>query len=32
MWKDGDGYRLFVNTDNGSWVNWSLMTELKSLW
>ena len=24
MWKDGDGYRLFVNTDNGQWVNWSL--------
>jgi hypothetical protein len=32
MWKDGDSYRLFVNTDNGQWVNWSLMTELTSLW
>lgn len=32
MWKDGDNYRLFVNTDSGSWVNWSLMEELTSLW
>ena len=32
MWKDGDSYRLFVNTDNGEWTNWSLMEELTSLW
>lgn len=32
MWKDGDGYRLFVNTDNGQWVNWSLMEQFTSTW
>jgi hypothetical protein len=32
MWKDGDSYRLFVNTDNGEWTNWSLMTELQAWW
>jgi hypothetical protein len=30
--KDGDSYRLFVDTVNGQWTNWSLMTELQSLW
>jgi hypothetical protein len=30
--KDGDSYRLFVDTTSGQWTNWSLMTELESLW
>jgi hypothetical protein len=30
--RDGDSYRLFVDTTSGAWTNWSLMTELQSLW
>lgn len=29
--RDGDSYRLFVDTVGGQWTNWSLMTELQSL-
>jgi hypothetical protein len=32
MWKNGDSYRLFVNTSNGEWVNWDLMEELMDYW
>ena len=32
MWKDGDSYRLFVDTVGGQWTNPSLMDELTAWW
>jgi hypothetical protein len=32
MWKDGDSYRLFDDTDDGDWTNPSLIYELQDWW